>query len=248
MSKMIDRTGEININNNGTSMKIIKYINNKKVLVEFQDEFKYKTYVKYTAFQNGSVRNPYDRVVSGIGYFGEGVSYKEAKDAYHIWYDMIRRCYNNDEKFKWYWDCSVCDDWHNFQNFVDWFNINYYSVPGETMHLDKDIICKGNRIYSPETCVFVPVRINEIFTSKLNKSNDLPVGCNYNHGKIQVTCRTDYAQHVIGRFDKEDKLGAFKAYKEFKESYIKQLAEEYAYIIPDNLYQAMITYEVEIDD
>lgn len=43
MSKMIDRTGEININNNGTEMKIIKYINNKKVLVEFQDEFKYKT-------------------------------------------------------------------------------------------------------------------------------------------------------------------------------------------------------------
>ena len=116
------------------------------------------------------------------------------------------------------------------------------------MQLDKDILYKGNRIYSPETCVFVPSSINVLFTHKPIKQNNLPIGCNYNHGKIQVTCRTNYKQTIIGRFELDDINGAFNAYKEFKEKYIKQIAEEYYYIIPDRLYHALMNYEIEIND
>ena len=249
MSNKIDRTGEESYNNFGTLMKIIEYKNNKQVLIEFQDEYKYRTYVKYLDFQRGFVRNPYDRCIAGIGFMGVGESYKDNINAYHVWNDMITRCYDsNCSSYLNYYDCTVCEEWHNFQNFVQWYNFNFYQVPNERMHLDKDILYKGNRLYSPETCVFVPAGINTIFTHKKQKSTDLPVGCFYNHGKIQVVCRTYYKQVIVGRFELDDIEAAFNAYKDFKENYIKQLAEDYRYIIPDNLYHALLQYEIDIND
>ena len=41
---------------------------------------------------------------------------------------------------------------------------------------------------------------------------------------------------------------AFLAYKNFKENYIKQVADEYKNLIPKRLYEAMYSYEVEIND
>lgn len=249
MSKRIDRSGETNVNTFGTPMKIIEYINNKKILVEFQDEHKYQTYTKYTSFLNGNVKNLYDKVVANVGYLGEGVGYKGNEKAYHVWHDMLSRCYDPTcSNYYNYCDCTVCEDWYNFQNFVEWFNENYYEVNNERMHLDKDILYKHNRVYSPETCVFVPISINVLFTHKKSNNDNLPVGCYYNHGKIQVVCRTGYKQHIIGRFELNDVEGAFNAYKRFKEDYIHQITESYKDNIPFNLYNAMYNYEIEIND
>lgn len=249
MSEKINREGEISINNFGTKMKIIEYINNKKVLIEFLDDYRYQKYVKYKDFVSGSVKNPYDKRIAGVGFIGVGEKYEDNIEAYHVWRDMLSRCYDeNCCNYKNYSDCEVCEEWFNFQNFVNWYNVNFYQVPGECVQLDKDILYKGNRIYSPETCVFVPSSINVLFTHKPIKQNNLPIGCNYNHGKIQVTCRTNYKQTIIGRFELDDINGAFNAYKEFKEKYIKQIAEEYYYIIPDRLYHALMNYEIEIND
>ena len=60
-------------------------------------------------------------------------------------------------------DCSVYEGWHNFQNFAKWYEDNYYEIEEEQMHLDKDILVKGNKVYSPDTCVFVPETINGLF-------------------------------------------------------------------------------------
>ena len=53
-------------------------------------------------------------------------------------------------------------------------------------------------------------------------------------------------RHKIGRFDTPEE--AFYAYKQFKENYIKEVADEYKDSIPQKLYEAMYRYEVEIDD
>lgn len=68
---------------------------------------------------------------------------------------MIKRCYNQKCLLKdnTYRGCSVCDEWLNFQNFGEWYDENYYEVPNEVMDLDKDILHKGNKIYSPDNCV-----------------------------------------------------------------------------------------------
>ncbi len=86
---------------------------------------------------------------------------------YNTWFNMMRRCYNpNCEDYELYKDCTVCKSWHNFQNFAEWWESNYYEIEGERMSLDKDIIKKDNKIYSPSTCCIVPDKLNTAFTSK----------------------------------------------------------------------------------
>ena len=112
----------------------------------------------------------YRRTVCGQGYIGEGefascTSDGHRNDYYRVWESMIRRCYSRKVHVKQptYEGCSVCDEWLNLQRFARWYTENHYAVSGETMNLDKDILVEGNRIYSPETCIFVPRRINLAF-------------------------------------------------------------------------------------
>lgn len=249
MRKSVDHLGEESFNKKGTVMKIIEYINNRKVLVEFQDEYKYQTYTNYQAFIKGEVKNVYDKSVYGVGYIGEGqYSHKTHPHSYNVWKHMIARCYDKVTATSnpSYINCYVSDDWLCFQNFASWFDENYYEIPGEIMHLDKDILIKGNLQYSSETCTFVPQRINSLFTKNDMRRGNLPIGCYYHGKSICVSCNTLDGRVQLGRYDTTIK--AFEAYKMFKEKYIQKVADEYRDIIPNNLYEAMYNYKVEIND
>lgn len=123
------------------------------------------------------------------------------------------------------------------------------------MQLDKDIFIKNNNIYSPETCLIVPQRINQLFNkSKNNKKNNLPIGVFDNPNRSGVgycaRCRiyeNEKSKSVyLGLYNTPEE--AFLVYKNFKENYIKQVADEYEKLIPRELYKAMYEYEIEIDD
>jgi hypothetical protein len=116
------------------------------------------------------------------------------------------------------------------------------------MCLDKDILFKGNKIYSPETCVFVPSDINILFTKTNAKRGDFPIGVTYNKkvGKYQSRCNVNSKLIHIDFFNTPEE--AFFAYKIFKEKLIKHIANKYKDKIPNNLYEAMLRYEVEITD
>lgn len=254
-----ERLGEINISNEGYKMKIIKYNEYSDILVEFQDKHKAIVRTNYNSFKNGSVKNPYHPRVFGVGYLGQGkyepyINGKSTK-CYIIWCSMLQRCYDPYyiNRYLTYKDCYVCDEWLCFQNFAKWYYENYYECNGETMHLDKDILCKGNKIYSPETCVFVPNNINQLFVKSNKSRGNYPIGVCWhkNANKFQAYC---------GVLDKNGKnkikyLGlyntskeAFLAYKTFKESYIKQVTDEYKDLISQKLYDVLYKYEVEIND
>ncbi len=83
--------------------------------------------------------------------------------AYSRWNSILMRCYCNSyhERFPTYKDCTVAKEWHNFQNFAKWFEENYI----EGYHVDKDIKVKGNRVYGPDTCIFVTPQKNKEFSS-----------------------------------------------------------------------------------
>ena len=116
-------------------------------------------------------------------------------DEYKIWYNMLDRCY--DSKFQkrepTYKGCKVEDYLLNFQHMGEWIEKNYYEVHGEVMHLDKDILCKGNKIYSRDTCIFVPKRINSLFV-KCDKSRGKdPIGVDQSpSGNYRANCYTEY--------------------------------------------------------
>ena len=194
--KTINRIGEEGYNNFGSEMVIVKYNNADDIDVYFPEynwTAKNKT---YQSFKNGKIKCPYERRFYNVGYLGEG-GYKVKEDGkvtrvYQTWHDMLKRCYdekNRGKRNSTYIDCKVSEEWHNFQNFAKWYYNNYYTVKNETMNLDKDILVKGNKIYSPETCVFVPNTINLLFIKRDSKRGESAIGTHHlKNGKYQVYC------------------------------------------------------------
>lgn len=192
--------------------------------------------------------------IYNIATIGEGI-YKSWKDgkrtkSFDTWHDMIKRCYSNKNlnSHPTYEDKYVCEDWLNYQNFGEWFTKNYYEISGERMQLDKDILNKGNRIYDTENCCFVPNRINALFTKRQNKRGQFPIGVTYDkkRNKYKANCSFEESQKYLGSYGTSEE--AFNSYKQFKEKYIKEIADEYKYKIPIKLYKAMHNYKVEITD
>lgn len=254
--KKIDRIGEINVSNEGYEMKIVECNSYNNIVIEFQDKYKAKVCTQYYNFKKGEVKNPYRPSVYGVGYIGQG-KYKTSVNkrhtkAYAHWKNMIKRCYDPYElnKYPTYRNCFVCEEWHNFQNFAEWFYKHYYEVEGERMCLDKDILIKGNKIYSPETCMIVPERINILFIKRDNDRGKYPIGVNpcRRDNYLVVHCKTLEKIEHLGYFPLNKPFQAFTCYKNFKENYIKQIADEYKDLIPIELYDALYRYEVEIND
>lgn len=250
----IDRTGEERYNNFGSKMIITKYNNNYDMDVYFPEYDYTINHVYYNAFKKGGIKCPYERRTYGVGYIGVG-KYNSCENGkktkcYHTWTGMLERCYDSKlkEREPTYKECRVCKEWHNFQNFAEWYENNYYQIPGEVMCLDKDILFKGNKIYSPQNCVFVPQNINTLFTKRNNFRGDTPIGVQYHkRNNVYISqCSFGDKQKYLGSFDNPQE--AFQVYKEFKEKYVKEVADKYKEYIPKNLYESMYNYEVEIDD
>lgn len=253
MGKLLNRCGEIGINTYGTKMKIIYYEKYSKIRVKFLDEYGYETNAHYQQFKNGRIKNYYDKSACGVGFIGLG-KYKASIDGvtteeYNVWKAMMQRCYDAKCKSKHvtYGKCTVDEIWHNFQKFAEWYNENYYEVDGQRIHLDKDILVKGNKIYSPKFCVLVPHDINALFTKCDSKRGNLPIGVDLNNSKYRAKCRIGNGNRIhLGLFDSPEL--AFNAYKKYKENYIKKVADFYKDQVPKKLYDAMYKYEVEITD
>lgn len=243
--KQNERIGLTKLNKNGTEMKIIKVQPDDKLIIEFQDEHKFKKEIHWNNFKNGRAKNPYDKLINGAGYVGVG-NYKTVEPngkltrIYVTWHDMLVRCYK--EKVRHlhpsYEGCTMCDKWLNFQNFAKWYEKNYYDIGEGRMHLDKDILCIGNKVYSPEYCVFVPQRINMIFMSKPNKDN-LPSGISRS---ITGRYTASYNTKGLGTYNTLEE--ALMPYNKAKMQHIHNVAEEYKNRIPKRLYNVLKNYKL----
>lgn len=244
--------GEVRCNKYGLEMKIVKYENKDNVVVEFQDETKATVKTTYEKFFNGNVKHPY-KSVYGVGNAGNRTLSKngERPYSYDVWVSMLKRCYskNFQEKHQTYIGCKVCDEWLYYENFVKWYDNNYYEIEGKRMCLDKDILIKGNKLYSPDTCVFVTNEINMLFVKRDKARGEYPIGVCLDKRKNRFVsnCSDENGKtHFVGLYHTPHE--AFLAYKEYKESVIKKVAENYKDKIPKKLYDAMLRYEVEETD
>lgn len=253
-----DRAGERNISNFGSEMVIIEYRMNRDIDVYFPQynwTAKNKTYQN---FKKGNIKCPYEPSVFEMGYLGEG-KYETIENGkntrvYDTWHGMIERCYSKKchEKHPTYIGCKVCDEWLNFQNFAKWYDNNYYEVKDEKMCLDKDILLKHNKIYSPNTCIFVPHTINMLFTKRQNDRGKSVIGTSPHQGKYVVNCclinpeTGESKNEYLGIYDIQEK--AFEVYKYYKEKNIKMVADYFKSQIPKKLYNGLYNYIVEITD
>lgn len=192
-------------------------------------------------------KNCMELIMCGMGYRGsDDVDCK--CESYLRWHDMINRCYNEKfhERQPQYKGCTVCEEWLNYSNFKVWYNQN--KIKGMSLDLDKDILFKGNKEYSPATVAFVPHEINTLFINGKKGRGDFPVGVYFDKEKNKYRAQMAFMGKTIrlGRFD--DIESAFARYKEYKEDFIKDMAEQYKDEIPDKVYQAMMNWVVEITD
>jgi hypothetical protein len=156
--------GDIYPTKNYGDLIIVNYLNYNNVSVRFLVTG-FESVTNAGSITNGSVKDLMHPRVFGVGYVGVGTHKPTIKGnrtaSYSRWIDMLRRCYS--EKFiannKSYTNCKVCDEWHSFQVFSDWFYENYkYGCD-----LDKDILSGENKIYSPVTCCFVSPEVNSLY-------------------------------------------------------------------------------------
>lgn len=254
-----ERTGYKIINTQGVEMTCIDYKNAMNIVVEFNNPY-YKTSGCWSNFIKGKIRNPYIKTIYGVGAIGAKYSTRKnnkcAKE-YQLWRDMLYRvygCKKNHSTNKRYKECIVCDEWLLYENFYEWLHNqpNFKKwFDGEQWCIDKDILFKGNKTYSPDTCCLVPNNVNTLFVKRDVARGELPVGVQKNHKRFCALCSnplTVKKYAYFGTYDTPEE--AFYAYKQGKENLIKQIAQiEFdAGNITKECYNAMLKYEVEITD
>lgn len=169
------------------------------------------------------------------------------RHAYNCWHRMIERCHNPkyQETCSTYIGCSICDEWKNFSNFFEWYKVNHK----DGCELDKDILVKGNKVYSPETCCFVPQEINKLIIQRNKKRGKLPIGVyEPKKGVFLAQMHKNGKTVAIGTFHNAN--DAFLAYKQKKELYVKEVAKEYydKGVISHNIYLALLNFDININD
>lgn len=241
--------------NQGYKVRLNKYYNCYNCELEFLNvKYPYKVNIEFRSFKNKTVQYPYHPTKFGVGFIGEGI-YKTShigKDnlEYTYWDGFMRRCYSNRVQNirKTYIGCSTEESWHNFQVFGDWFQENYKSEYMQSWCLDKDLLIKGNKDYSPETCCFLPNEINILFTNGYSKRGKYPKGVSYKPriNKYIAQYQKEGMVKHIGTYKTVEE--AFQAYKSVKEQYIKNKADKWKDKIDSRAYTAMYNYTIEITD
>ena len=232
-------TGMKGISTYGQTMEIIKYVNSHNLDVLFEDG--YIAYGKgMSKFKKGMIKNPYCPSVHGVGYIGEGRHRCKVDNksmlSYETWNSMLYRCYNkrkDGQNDSYYGIVEVCKEWHNYQNFAEWYYENFYTVGEESMCLDKDTICRDNKIYSPETCVFLPKKLNVAFI-KISQDkfwiNDIR-----SNGMERFSCQITLngKQKYLGIFNTKEELIEYK--NKIRREHLLNLISEYEEKIPAHI-------------
>lgn len=229
---------------------VINYVNKNNITVEFAEP-KCVTTCRLVELRKGAVKNPKYPLFCGIACIGQGrYSRKTDYKCYKLWSDMLCRCYNKKRAtdYPTYKDTEVCKEWYDFQNFAEWCyeqkGFTSTDDNGKVFAIDKDILGNG-KVYSPETCCFVPREINNLLTIRHNHRGGQALGVYKKHKSLKYTSKVSIggSENYLGSFTTE--FEAFQAYKEAKEAYIKEVAEKWKDKIDDKAYQTLINYEVK---
>ena len=187
----------------------------------------------------GKVVNYLVPSVSNVGYIGIG-KYNKSNNLkyYQIWYDLLSRCYNkNSHNYKNYGakGIIVCDEWKCFQNFAAWYEENY--IKG--YELDKDILVNishsESKIYSPNTCLFIPAGLNSYLAGDNKKTG------------VYLTKSKKY-QAKVRKNNKSYVLGTYSTFEEAKQIYAKEkykcwLKEIEKYTLSQELKDILLKYD-----
>ena len=256
----VSRIGESKYNNQGCLMEIVEDNGSSNILIEFKDKYNTRVKTHYCNFKSGSIKNPYYPSVYGIGITGNkyprSINCKITRE-YDTWIHILQRSFDNKckERQPSYDIVTCCEQWLNYENLYEWLHNQpnfdkWYS--GKRWAVDKDILNKRNKHYSPENCCLIPQNVNCLFVKREAHRGTYPIGVRYHRTDgFVATCHNPFT-------NKSEQIGVYSTpenafylgYKPYKENIIRQVAEiEYkAGNITEECYRAMMNYKVEIDD
>ena len=247
-----DCVGKVCKSLNSGDFKILKYNDRANVEIQFS-QTGFETTVQLGHIKSGSIKDPYSPSVHGVGILGtkyptkiNGVQTKE----YTLWKNMLERCYNDTFKKRQptYEGCEVSDNFKSYEYFYDWCQ-NQIGFTNKDWHLDKDLLIKGNKIYSESTCIFIPAEINLLLVKNTASRGKHLIGvywCKKDKAFVARVKKSKGKSEYLGYFKTE--VEAFNAYKKAKESFIKEQAEKWKGKIDERAYNALMNYRVEITD
>lgn len=188
------------------------------------------------------------KLVQGVGIndkiYPTEIKGKKTKE-YNLWENMLERCYSKrlHTRRPTYIGCSVSDNFKHYSYFYQWCQTQVgFGLEGSD--LDKDIVLRGNKIYSEDTCVFVPYEINTFFTDCVASRGEYPIGVSFHKttGKYVARCRVNGMQKHLGLFISPEE--AHIAYKQFKQNLCRELALEWKFKIDNRVYTAMMHWSL----
>ena len=214
----------------------------------------YITTVSKGAVRSGIIKDRLLPTIYGVGFYGDG-SFTNTLDktttakALETWHTMFKRCYSEfvHTNHQPYTDCFVSEYWCNFQNFAKFYVEDPYRLAG--WELDKDLLVKSNKEYGPNTCVFLPRDINGYLKTNAKRRGKYPIGVRlHSSGNLfEALCRDNSGQQInLGKFSSGE--AAFEAYKTFKQNVLKEKANFWKNKIHPLAYNALMEYEVHIED
>ena len=251
-----DCVGKVCKSLNSGDFKIVKYNDKTNVEIQFINTG-FKTVAELGHIRNGNVKDRYIPSVHGVGILGtkypitiNGVLTKE----YELWQSMLKRCYSDTSKKRnpTYIGCEVSDNFKSYEYFYEWCHKQIgFGVDGNgnPFQLDKDLLIKGNKVYNENTCIFIPQEINSLLIKSTASRGEHLIGVYWSKRdkafKAQVNKGKGKQKH-LGYFKTE--VEAFNTYKTAKEAFIKEQAEKWKDRIDERAYNALMNYEVMIDD
>ena len=216
----------------------------------------YETVSQVTNVKEGTIRDRLAPSVMGVGVIGEAQVFSPKKylQDYMVWFRMLQRCYSENRQTKQptYKGCTVSDNFKYFPYFKDWcvkqvgFGVADDNL--EQFALDKDILVRGNKVYSEDTCVFVPREINMIIVTRKSRCGGLPVGVYFYKPtkKYKTQLSMNGKRKSLGYYKTPEE--AFLVYKQAKESYIKEVANKWKGQVDVRVYEALMDWKVAITD
>ena len=247
-----DCVGKVCKSKSSGDFKVLKYNDAKDVEIQFINTG-FEVVVELGSIRKGEVKDSYSPSVYGVGILGtkypskvNGVLTKE----YVLWRDMLGRCYSDNSKKKYptYESCEVSDKFKSYEYFYEWCN-KQIGFSNQSWQLDKDLLIKGNKVYSEDSCVFIPQEINKVLVKNTASRGEHLIGV-YWHNKrkafeARVRKNTGKSEY-LGLFNTE--LEAFNTYKVAKEAFVKEQANKFKSQIDPRAYEALMNYTVEITD
>ena len=227
---------------------VIEYVSYVEVYVKFEDGNIVKTRVQ--SLGKGHCRNLNSKLVLGVG-INDMLGAEKTKEFIkqrQMWFGVLQRCFSIKllERRPTYKNCKVSESWLWLSNFIkDIKSIeNYEKSLNGGWQLDKDLLSNEGKLYSKDTCCFIPRSLNLVISSYPKKLNGLPKGVKLSKGgRYFAILQKEGNQIFLGSYDSVEE--ASRVYNIAKKEHLLNIADSIKDIVPENVYKALVNFNLE---